>query len=131
MRRPLCSRLVDEQRRRIVAHWCSSETSGDSMAAAARGSPSSDGSCSLATSSDCTTMFARSVERLDLVDDAHDRAMGEGDEASRRDADGAPRRRAPLRGPRQRAGAEVEHAIVGAAGGRNERRTARRRRAAG
>jgi hypothetical protein len=52
------------------------------------------------------------VERLHLVQDPDGRAMGEGDEPHRGHAHGVPRGRAPLHLPRERAGAQIEQAVV-------------------
>src|SRR4051812_2578789 len=52
------------------------------------------------------------VQRLDFVGDSYDRALGEGYETRRRHTYRTSRGRSPLRGPPQRTGTEVEHAIV-------------------
>src|SRR5262249_44565150 len=55
----------------------------------------------------------RSVEGLNLIKDAHDRAMGEGYETNRANSDRAPRRRAPFGRSSQGSCPEIEHPIVG------------------
>src|SRR5215467_13150244 len=54
-----------------------------------------------------------SVQGLNIVNNAHDRAMSEGNQTNRRDSYRAPRWRAPLNCSCQRSGAEIEHPIVG------------------
>ena len=74
---------VDEQRLARRAAMCSSETSGDSSAAATRGSPRADGQRLVGHQLRLHDDVGAPVERLDLVDDAHDGAMGERHEARR------------------------------------------------
>ena len=54
----------------------------------------------------------RSVDRLDLVEDRSDRALGERHEARGADAYAIARRRRPFRPPREGSRAQVEHALV-------------------
>ena len=97
----------------VSAERAHSDARGFSSAAAARGSSCMPGCGSLVTSSDWTTTRMRLVDRLDLVGDRRDRALGERDEAGRADLDGLAGGRAPLhlavQGPRP----EVELALVG------------------
>ena len=76
-RRPGLAGLVD-QPRAVVVRAVLLDSSGSVSAASTRGSASARaGSCSLATSSDCTTSSAGPVEDLDLVADRGDRPLGE------------------------------------------------------
>ena len=106
-------------------------SSGASSAAAVRGSLPSGGSASLATSSDCTTIRERRVERLDLVADGGDRPLGERDEPLGVD----PHRRAGRRDPLGVAASACRRgsraSARGGAARRSGRRRARRRRAGG
>ena len=54
----------------------------------------------------------RVVQRLDLVADGRDRALGQRDQPDRADPDPAPGRRHPVRPPGQRAGPEVQHPLM-------------------
>ena len=111
IRSPLCLVRWTSVARRSWTPWYS-PTSGARSAAAARGSSVSPGTGSLATSSDCTTMRAARLERLDLVADRRDRALDEGHEPRRADAHALAGGRDPLDLAAQHAVAQVEHALV-------------------
>ncbi len=96
MRRPLLSRAMDQQRAGRPARRAPRRRAATPSARRCAGRRATCGIASLATSSDCTTTFTAPVERLDLVGDGQDRAVGERHEARRCHAHGAPRGRAPL-----------------------------------